>query len=50
MAEGLSNREIGERLFLGESTVKTQLLRTFEKLGVNDRTRAVTLAMQRGLI
>ena len=50
VAEGLSNREIGERLFLGESTVKTHLLRTFEKLGVNDRTRAVTLAMQRGLI
>ncbi len=50
VADGLSNREIGERLFLGESTVKTHLLRTFEKLGVNDRTRAVTLAMQRGLI
>ncbi|MBX9472451.1 response regulator [Microcella sp.] len=50
VAEGLSNREIGERLFLGESTVKTHLLRTFEKLGVNDRTRAVTLAMQRGLL
>ena len=50
VADGLSNREIGERLFLGESTVKTYLLRTFEKLGVNDRTRAVTLAMQRGLL
>lgn len=50
VAEGLSNRAIGERLFLGEATVKTHLLRTFEKLGVNDRTRAVTLAMQRGLI
>jgi DNA-binding NarL/FixJ family response regulator len=50
VADGLSNRAIGERLFLGESTVKTHLLRTFEKLGVNDRTRAVTLAMQRGLL
>lgn len=50
VAEGLSNREIGERLFVGESTVKTHLLRAFEKLGVNDRTRAVTLAMERGLI
>jgi DNA-binding NarL/FixJ family response regulator len=50
VADGLSNREIGERLFVGESTVKTHLLRAFEKLGVNDRTRAVTLAMERGLI
>ena len=50
VAEGLSNREIGERLFLGEATVKTHLLRTFEKLGVSDRTRAVTLAMERGLL
>ncbi|MFM2353494.1 MAG: hypothetical protein RLZZ608_900, partial [Actinomycetota bacterium] len=38
------------RLFVGEATVKRHLLRTFEKLGVNDRTRAVTLAMERGLI
>lgn len=50
VAKGLSNREIGERLFLGEATVKTHLLRTFEKLGVSDRTRAVTLAMERGLL
>ena len=50
VAEGLSNRVIGERLHLGEATIKTPLLRTFEKLGVNDRTRAVTLAMERGLI
>ncbi|UYN82779.1 MAG: response regulator transcription factor [Microcella sp.] len=50
VAEGLSNREIGERLFVGEATVKTHLLRTFEKLGVSDRTRAVTLAMERGLL
>jgi DNA-binding NarL/FixJ family response regulator len=50
VAEGLSNREIGKRLFVGEATVKTHLLRAFEKLGVNDRTRAVTLAMERGLL
>ncbi|WP_322972924.1 response regulator transcription factor [Microcella humidisoli] len=50
VAEGLSNREIGARLFVGEATVKTHLLRAFEKLGVNDRTRAVTLAMERGLL
>ena len=50
VAAGLSNRAIGERLFVGEATVKTHLLRAFEKLGVNDRTRAVTLAMERGLL
>ncbi len=50
VAEGLTNRQIGERLHLGEATVKTHLLRTFDKLGVSDRTRAVTLAMERGLL
>ena len=46
VAEGLSNRAIGERLFLGEATVKTHLLHAFAKLGVSDRTRAVTRAME----
>ena len=45
VAEGCSNREVGQRLFVGEATVKTHLLHVFEKLGVGDRTRAVTLAM-----
>jgi len=48
VAAGCSNPEIGRRLFIGEATVKTHLLRTFEKLGVDDRTRAVTLALERG--
>jgi DNA-binding NarL/FixJ family response regulator len=48
VAEGCSNREVGLRLFVGEATVKTHLLHVFEKLGVGDRTRAVTLAMERG--
>ena len=48
VAEGCSNREIGRRLFVGEATVKTHLLHVFEKLGVNDRTRAVTLALELG--
>lgn len=47
---GLTNAEIGRRLFIGESTVKTHLLRTFAKLGVDDRTAAVTMAMRRGLL
>lgn len=50
VAEGCTNREIGRRLFVGEATVKTHLLHVFEKLGVNDRTRAVTSALERGLL
>lgn len=50
VAEGLSNREIGARIHLGEATVKTHLLRAFAKLEVNDRTRAVTRAMELGLL
>ncbi|WP_434809894.1 response regulator [Microbacterium sp. bgisy189] len=48
--DGRSNKQIAVALGIGESTVKTHLLRMFEKLGVSDRTRAVTLAMERGLI
>ena len=50
VAEGLSNREIGARIHLGEATVKTHLLHAFAKLEVNDRTRAVTRAMELGLL
>jgi DNA-binding NarL/FixJ family response regulator len=50
VASGHSNSEIAAKLFIGEATVKTHLVHTFEKLGVNDRTRAVTLALERGLI
>ena len=50
VATGLSNPEIGRRLFLGEATVKTHLLHVFEKLEVSDRTRAVTKAMELGLL
>jgi DNA-binding NarL/FixJ family response regulator len=47
---GLSNIEIGRRLHITEATVKTHLLRTFAKLGVSDRTAAVTTAMAAGLL
>jgi DNA-binding NarL/FixJ family response regulator len=50
VADGRSNPEIARELYIGEATVKTHLLHVFEKLGVNDRTRAVTLAMERGLL
>ncbi|MCW4386011.1 response regulator transcription factor [Salinibacterium sp. SYSU T00001] len=50
VAEGLSNPAIAQRLYLGEATVKTHLLHAFEKLEVNDRTRAVTKAMELGLL
>jgi len=50
VGRGLSNAEIGRSLFIGEATVKTHLLRVFAKLGVDDRTRAVTTAIERGIL
>ncbi|WP_267425220.1 MULTISPECIES: response regulator transcription factor [unclassified Curtobacterium] len=50
VAQGNSNPAIGRALFLSETTVKTHLGHVFEKLGVNDRTRAVTRAMELHLL
>lgn len=50
VAAGRSNPNIAAELFIGEATVKTHLLHVFEKLGVSDRTRAVTLALELGLL
>lgn len=50
IAEGLSNREIGERLFLSENTVKTHSSRLFDKMSVNRRTQAVQKGKELGLI
>lgn len=50
IAEGLSNREIGERLFVSENTVKTHSSRLFEKMSVNRRTQAVQKGKELGLI
>ncbi len=50
VAGGLTNAEIGKALFISEATVKTHLLRVFGKLGVSDRTAAVTTALDRGLL
>ena len=50
VAQGRSNKEIAAALGIAATTVKTHLLKVFEKLGVQDRTRAVTLAMEQRLI
>jgi DNA-binding NarL/FixJ family response regulator len=50
VAQGQSNPQIAAELFLSEATVKTHLLHVFEKLEVSDRTRAVTKAMELGLL
>jgi DNA-binding NarL/FixJ family response regulator len=50
VAKGLTNADIGRALHISEATVKTHLLRTFGKLGVSDRTAAVTTAMGLGLL
>ncbi|MVO87517.1 response regulator [Streptomyces sp. p1417] len=50
VAEGCTNAEIGRRLHIGESTVKTHLLRAFAKLEVTDRTAAVTHALRLGVL
>lgn len=50
IAQGLSNREIGEALFVSENTVKTHSSRIFEKLGVSRRTQAVQKAKELRLI
>src|SRR5690606_7960966 len=50
VAAGRSNLENATELFIGESTVKTHLGAIFERLDVNDRTRAVTRAMELGLL
>jgi DNA-binding CsgD family transcriptional regulator len=50
IAQGLTNREIGERLFVSENTVKTHSSRIFEKMQVNRRVQAVQKGKDLGLI
>lgn len=47
---GLSNKEIARSLHVSEATVKTHLIHTFKKLGVEDRTAAVTVALEKGIL
>lgn len=50
VARGTGNKIIAKDLRISEATVKTHLLHIFEKLGVDDRTAAVTVAMERGML
>jgi two-component system NarL family response regulator len=50
MAAGNSNQEIGAALFITEATVKTHVNNILSKLGVSDRTQAVTTALRRGIV
>ena len=50
MIEGNSNKEIGRRLAITEETIKAHMKRITAKLGANDRTHAVTLALARGIL
>ena len=49
MAEGMSNSEIGQELFISETTVKTHVTHILQKLGLRDRVQAVVLAFQTGV-
>jgi DNA-binding NarL/FixJ family response regulator len=50
LAEGATNREIAERMYWSETTVKRKLSEVFQKLGVSNRAQAVAVAMRHGLI
>jgi DNA-binding NarL/FixJ family response regulator len=50
VARGASNKEVARSLYLSEATVKSHLIHLFGKLGVTDRTAAVTVALQHGLL
>jgi len=50
IAGGNRNRDIGERLFISEETVKVHIKHIMDKLGASDRTQAVAIAVRRGII
>lgn len=50
VAEGLSNKEVAHRLHLSEATVKSHLVHCFDKLDVDNRTAAITAALDQGII
>jgi len=50
IAQGNRNKDIGERLFISEETVKVHVKHVMDKLGASDRTEAVAIAIRRGII
>ena len=50
VARGKSNRELAKDLHLSEATIKSHLIHIFDKLGVADRTAAVTVALEKGIL
>jgi DNA-binding NarL/FixJ family response regulator len=50
IAAGNANKNIADRLNIGDATVKSHVSSLMAKLGANDRTHAVTIALQRGII
>jgi ATP/maltotriose-dependent transcriptional regulator MalT len=50
VSKGYSNKEIGKTLHISTATVKTHLIHVYNKLGVDDRTAAVTKALEKGII
>ncbi len=50
LAQGRTNRQIGETLFISAGTVKTHLAHLYEKLGVTDRQQAITQALAEGIL
>jgi DNA-binding NarL/FixJ family response regulator len=50
VAEGNRNRDIAEKLFISEETVKVHVKHVMDKLGASDRTQAVAIALRRGII
>jgi DNA-binding NarL/FixJ family response regulator len=50
VAGGLSNAEIGQELYIGETTVKTHVTHVLQKLGLRDRVQAVVLAHEAGIL
>ena len=50
IAAGNSNKLIADQLSIGEATTKSHVANILSKLGANDRTHAVTIALKRGII